>query len=140
MKRMLPIALAVVLVAVVPASAAKNPYTPTQICGSGFGVVDSQVVSTPKKKLGTTYLLYNRATGRNCVVTLKSYGVGKPSFVAASLQRQGGAQKMDSKQTYKYYAGPVKVKARGVCVRWGGGITVGTYSAGFDTKYEHCGA
>ena len=72
-------------------------------------------------------------------MTLKSYGVGKASHVGVVLQRQGGKQKMDSGQSYKYYAGPVKVKARGVCVRWGGGITVGTYSAGFDTDYEHCG-
>ncbi len=46
---------------------------------------------------------------------------------------------MDSSQSYEYHAGPIKVKARGVCVRWGRGITVGTYSAGFDTAYEHCG-
>lgn len=139
MRKILPVTFAAALIAAAPASAATNPYTPTQVCGSGFGIIDSQVVSTPKRKLGTTYLLYNGATGRNCVVTLKSYGVGKPSHVAALLQRKGGAQKMDSGETYKYYAGPVKVKARGVCVRWGGGITVGTFSSGFDTAYEHCG-
>ncbi len=45
---------------------------------------------------------------------------------------------MDS-GNFKYYAGPVKVKAPGKCVRWGGGISVGTFSAGFDTAFEHCG-
>jgi hypothetical protein len=138
MKRILPIVSAAALIAAAPAQAAKNPYTATQVCGAGFGVIDHQVVSTPKKKLGTTYLLYSAGSGENCAVTLKSYGVGTPSYTGVILQRQGRKQKSDS-GNFKYYAGPVKVKAPGVCVRWGGGITVGTFSAGFDTAFEHCG-
>ena len=56
------------------------------------------------------------------------------------LQKHGGAQQSDSRESDSAYADPVKVKARGACVRWGGGITVGTDSAGFDTTCEHRGA
>ncbi len=126
--------------AAVPAAhAARNPYTPGQICGSGFRVIDSHGIATPTRRLGRTFLLYNARTGRNCVTTIKTAAVGRAAgSVSASIQKQGGAQRMDS-GNFRYYAGPKKVKARGTCVRWGGGITVGSQSAGFDTAYEHCG-
>jgi hypothetical protein len=137
MKRIALVAAAAALLPTT-ADAATNPYTPREVCGSAFRIIDSQVIATPTRRLGRTYLLYNPGTGFNCVVTLKSYGVGSPSPVSAMLQRQGGPQRMDS-GSFKYYAGPRKVKAPGTCVRWGGGITVGRHSAGFDTDYEHCG-
>ncbi len=121
-----------------PAAAAPNPYTPREVCGAAFRVIDSQVIRTPTQRLGRTYLLYNPATGFNCVVTLKTFGVGTPTPVSASLQRRGGPRRMDS-GSFRYYDGPRKVRAPGTCVRWGGGIAVGRHSAGFETAYEHCG-
>ncbi len=139
MKRLL-VALTTVaaLMPVAGAEAARNPYGPIQVCGNpNFRVIDRQAVATPSKRLGTTYLLYNPNTGFNCVVTIKSYGVGKPTPVSAAIRRQGGPQRTDS-GNFRYYAGPRKVRAPGRCVQWGGGITVGRHSAGFLTAFEHC--
>jgi hypothetical protein len=136
--KLLSLSLALSALLLPPAAGAKpNPYTPQQVCGSAFSVVDSQAIATPTKRLATTYLLFNPNTGRNCAVTMKEAAVGRRTSVGVILQRQGGEQKGDSGD-FKFYAGPVKVKARHTCVRWGGGARVGTQSAGFDTDYEHC--
>ena len=36
--------------------------------------------------------------------------------------------------SFEYYAGPVRAKAAGVCVKWGG--TAGGIS--YDSAFEHC--
>jgi hypothetical protein len=136
MKRL---ALILTLVAAPSAHAAKNPYTPQQVCGPNFSVIDSQLIRTPTVRLARTYLLYNAKTGRNCVATMKRYRVGKPSgSVGAIIQRQGSPRMVNDEGPFKYYAGPVKVRAPGQCIRWGGGMRDGTLSAGFMTDYEHC--
>ena len=109
---------------------ASNPYTPTEVCGSGFAVVDQAAVGTA----GRAYLLYNSGNGNNCVVTLKSTNLGTPSAVSAFLEPQGSSRTTDS-GSYSYYAGPVKRSAPGTCVKWGG--TVG--SASYTSPFEHCG-
>ncbi|YCK42321.1 serine/threonine protein kinase [Actinomadura sp. ATCC 39365] len=92
-----------------------NPYTPTQVCGSGFVVQRSTSFTG-----GTTYQLYNSGTGQNCVVTLKSGpDVGKSTPVSATLEVQGGPSNTD-RGNYEYYAGPVKLLAKGKCVRYSG--------------------
>jgi hypothetical protein len=107
-----------------------NPYTPTEVCGSGFSVVDEAALGT----VGRTYLLYNTGTGYNCVVTLKSTSLGTPSAVSAFLEPEGASRTTDS-GSYSYYAGPVKRSAPGTCVKWGG--SVGTTS--YTSPFEHCG-
>lgn len=106
-----------------------NPYTPVEVCGSGFGVVDQAALTG-----GTVYLLYNSGTGNNCVVTLKSTNLGTPSAVSAFLEPQGGTRTTDQ-GSFGYYAGPVKKSAAGVCVRWGGSVGSSSYASPF----EHCG-
>ncbi|MFI6484624.1 M23 family metallopeptidase [Nonomuraea sp. NPDC050663] len=106
-----------------------NPYTPQEVCGSGYSVVDSAGLSG-----GTTYLLYNSGNGYNCVVTLKSVSLGTPSPVSAFLEPQGESRVTDS-GSFGYYAGPVRLSAPGQCVRWGGSVGSSSYTSPF----EHCG-
>ncbi|MGW0521654.1 M23 family metallopeptidase [Crossiella sp. NPDC003009] len=108
-----------------------NPYTPEQVCGSGYGVVDEQALGT----VGRTYLLYNNSNGNNCVVTLKSVSVGTASAVSAFLEVQGEARTTDS-GNFTHYAGPVRKAAPGKCVKWGGSVGSTAYTSGF----EHCGS
>lgn len=108
-----------------------NPYSPERICGSGFTVIDTHSFGI---QMGEIFLLFNAASGDNCVATVKYSQVGTASFVSAILQRQGGSQVKDSGY-FSYYAGPVKVHAPGVCVRWGGSIGERSWLS----PYEHCG-
>jgi hypothetical protein len=107
-----------------------NPYTPEEVCGSGFSRIDSAALGTQ----GTTYLLYNSGTGANCVATIKAVSIGSPSSVSAFLEVQGGTRTTDS-GSFSYYAGPVKKSAANQCVKWGGSVGSSTYTSAF----EHCG-
>jgi serine/threonine-protein kinase len=112
-----------------------NPYTPGQVCGSGYKVIDSASLTGPGGTLqGKVYLLYNAGNGNNCTVALKSTSVGTATAVSAYLEVQGGARTTDS-GSYSYYAGPVRAKAVGVCVKWGGSAG----GAGYNSPFEHCG-
>lgn len=106
-----------------------NPYTPEEVCGSGYAVIDSAALTG-----GRTYLLYNSGNGYNCVTTLKTTNVGTASSMSAFLEPQGEARATDS-GSYGYYAGPVSRSASGQCVRWGGSIGSSSYTSPF----EHCG-
>jgi Peptidase family M23 len=106
-----------------------NPYSPEEVCGSGFGVVDSAALTG-----GRVHLLYNSGTGYNCVVTLKSTNIGTATAVSAFLEPQGGTRTTDQ-GSYGYYAGPVKKHAPRVCVKWGGSVGSSSYTSPF----EHCG-
>jgi len=105
-----------------------NPYTPGEVCGSGYSVIDSQGVTG-----GTVYLLYNAGNGYNCVTTLKSTSLGTASPVSAHLQVQGGTLATDS-GNFAYYAGPVSRSAGAKCVQWGGSVGSSSYTS----PYEHC--
>ncbi|GAA4614071.1 M23 family metallopeptidase [Saccharopolyspora hordei] len=107
-----------------------NPYTPTEVCGSGYSVIDQKGLSGA----GTVYLLYNSSNKNNCVVTLKSTSLGKASPTAAFLEVQGGKRTTDSGD-FTYYAGPVRQEAGATCVKWGG--SVGSQS--YESPFEHCG-
>jgi len=113
---------------------ATNPYTPAQVCGSGYAVIDS---STLKKSDGTVvgkvYLLYNSGNGYNCTTILKSTSIGSKTTTSAYLEKQGGSRTTDS-GSYSYYAGPVRVKAAGVCVKWGGTAA----GVSYNSPFEHC--
>ncbi|MBB2742493.1 UNVERIFIED_ORG: hypothetical protein FHR35_002315 [Microbispora rosea subsp. rosea] len=108
---------------------ARNPYSPAQVCGSGFYVQHSSPLAA-----GTVYQLYNASTGENCVVTIKTADVGKATPVSATLEVQGGGMKTDS-GNYEYYAGPVKLQAKGKCVRYSGRVG----SAGASSDWGNCG-
>jgi hypothetical protein len=106
-----------------------NPYTPEEVCGSGYSVIDSAALGTA----GRVYLLYN-ANGNNCVVTIKATSVGTASATSAYLEVQGGTRTTDS-GSFAYYAGPVRRAAAGTCVRWGGSVG----SSAYNSPFEHCG-
>ncbi|WP_254715035.1 serine/threonine-protein kinase [Actinomadura sp. NAK00032] len=112
-----------------PAREPANKYTPQQACnsgghGSGYYVQRSLSVSG-----GRAYLLYN-SSGYNCAVTIKTVNVGKKSPVSVWIQKKGGSSIADS-GSFAWYAGPVYVKAPGVCVRFGGN--------GRSAPYGNCG-
>jgi hypothetical protein len=78
-------------------------------------------------------LLYNASNGYNCVVAIKTTKIGTASDVGAFLEVEGSARTTD-RDEYGYYAGPVKKKAPGKCVKWGGMVGSSSYTSGF----EHC--
>ena len=123
-----------------PAQAASNPYSPQGVCGGGYGVIDKHELRSGGVQLGTVYLLYNGASGRNCVVTIKERAVGKKTPMAAYLKRQGakGNGKLDYGR-FGYYAGPKRVAAKNTCVQWGGAVKVGSRVAAYRSTFEHCG-
>jgi surface antigen len=86
------------------------------VCGAGYKQVDRGSLGSA----GTTYLLYNAASGYNCVVTLKATLLGTRSTVGAYLQVAGQARATVDAGQFKYYAGPVRLPAANKCVRWGG--------------------
>jgi hypothetical protein len=108
-----------------------NPYTPQEACGTGYTVVDSQKLGSD----GTVYLLYNSASGNNCVTTIKAKSIGTASAASAYLEVAGKARKTDS-GSFAYFAGPVVASAAGKCVKWGGKAGSSTY----DSPSEHCGS
>ncbi|MGP4096143.1 hypothetical protein [Nonomuraea sp. KM90] len=83
---------------------------------------------------GETFQLYNSGTGENCVVTMKTTDVGKPTRVSATLEVQGGPGSTQS-GNYDFYAGPVKLPAKGKCVRFSGSVG----SSGTDANWSNCG-
>jgi hypothetical protein len=107
-----------------------NPYTPQQICGSGYTVIDSAALGSG----GKAYLLFNAAKGSNCVTAIKSTSLGKASAVSAYLEVKGKKRSTDS-GNYEYYAGPVVAAGSKTCVKWGGKAG----SAVYDSPFEHCG-
>lgn len=111
-----------------------NPYTPVQACGSGYQVIDSASLTVSGVRKGRVYLLYHAGTGYNCVVTMKDTAVGTKTAASAYLEVRGRARSTDS-GSFAYYAGPVKAKAAGVCVKWGGS----TGGASYGSSFEHCG-
>ncbi|PXY31385.1 M23 family metallopeptidase [Prauserella muralis] len=107
-----------------------NPYTPKEVCGSGYSVIDRHALG----RAGTVYLMYNSGNGNNCVVTLKSASLDTKTAASAFLEVKDGSRTTDSGQ-YTYYAGPVRKKAPGTCVQWGGSLGSQKYTSPF----EHCG-
>lgn len=100
------------------------------MCGSGYKVINSHSYGNG----GTTYLLYNAAAGKNCVVTLSAYEVPGKIAMSAVLQVQGGGSGGDSGE-YSFYAGPVRLSAAKKCVIWGGGYGSSNWRSG----WSHCG-
>jgi hypothetical protein len=95
-----------------PAAAAGNPYTAAGVCGSGYKVQRSHALPGAR-----VYQLYNGTY--NCVVTLKTTSIGKNTKITAGLQVTGGSWAYET-GSYKYYAGPIKQRGKGKCVRYFG--------------------
>ncbi|MBF6048441.1 spore-associated protein A [Streptomyces sp. NRRL B-1677] len=90
-----------------------------QECGSGY----AQVNQIPIPDRGTVFLAYNKATGKNCVVTKRNSSAGSRLWMGSWIQRN---QELKSKQEqygfFTSYSGPVHLDAKGKCVDWGGEI------------------
>ncbi|MFB9840595.1 hypothetical protein ACFFNX_51485, partial [Actinoallomurus acaciae] len=105
-----------------------NPYKPQRLCGSGYRVIDTHALGEAR-----TYLLYDAKAGTNCVVTMVSRSSGKV-FLTASLVVKGGDRESRS-GAFPFYAGPIRLPARGKCVMWGGA----SKSAKWTSGWSHCG-
>lgn len=86
-------------------------------CGTGYGVVNSAEIGVE----GTVYLTYSRATGDNCVVTIRNTP-GKRVPMVAQLTVTSTSETAADNGNYTTYAGPVYLHAAGRCVNWYGAI------------------
>jgi hypothetical protein len=105
-----------------------NPYTPQRLCGGGYRVVDRHGLGEAR-----VYLLYNSKAGANCVVTMVPKSSGKVPL-STSLVVKGGDRGSRS-GAYPFYAGPIRLPARGRCVMWGGSSRTARWTSG----WSHCG-
>ena len=110
------------------AQAATNPYTPQEACNHQFGgswstTTDGHRSLTTRSgaKWGDVYLMYNGATGYNCVATIKSAYVGTPSDTEAGLSIQGETNEWEHVDfdSYGYYAA-TQGHGAGHCVQYEG--------------------
>lgn len=104
-----------------------NPYTATQVCGSGYSVVDSHALTG-----ATIFLLFDSSSGDNCVTTLATTPTQAESM-NATLAVQGGSSAQNP-GTFTYYAGPVVEHAPNSCVEWGGSYA----GASWTSAWSHC--
>ncbi|MGW7092617.1 spore-associated protein A [Streptomyces sp. NPDC054874] len=124
-------ATACAAIALAPAAAAAEPTTQRAAaapkaaaakyngaCGGGYSVVNSAQIGTK----GTVFLTYSSATGKNCVVTVRSTP-GKAVHMTASLGFASPTTTVSDTGYYTTYAGPVYLDARGLCVTWRGEIS-----------------
>jgi hypothetical protein len=65
---------------------------------------------------------------------MKTTNLGRPTNVSATLEVQGVGSRTDS-GLYEFYAGPVKLPAKGKCVRFSGGA--GSFST--SSNWGNCG-
>lgn len=126
----LSVAVAVTMFAS-PARAATNPFTAAQACNNDFGgswasVTDGHrpIYASDGTKVGDVYLMYNGATGNNCVATLKRVAVGSETGVAARLRVEGESW-VEQSSNYKYYAAKRR-PAVDACVMYAGEVLYGT--------------
>ena len=142
------------------AGATKNPYTAAGVCGPGYRVIDRHRLYATNPATGRPVLLaavvltYNRASGRNCAVTMKRYRVGKavPTFgdflsVSLAARPLGPGTVAGDSGEFKYFAGPVYAPARQRCVQWSGSAELlmpanftprGYFNSAFKSPFEHC--
>ncbi|WP_327587825.1 hypothetical protein OHA25_13140 [Nonomuraea sp. NBC_00507] len=112
-----------------PAQAATE--TPQSVCGNGFRVVKDGVRTIKDRQgrqLGKVFLLYNRRTGYNCVVTFRTlFDVAYAKIrMDATLTVQTTTPPLTSSKTtsgvYSRHTKPAKLFARGLCVKYSGTI------------------
>jgi hypothetical protein len=105
-----------------------NPYTPQRLCGGGYRVVDRHGLGEAR-----VYLLYNSQAGANCVVTMVPKSTGKVALGTSLVVKGGGRASRSG--AYPFYAGPIRLPARGKCVMWGGSSKTARWTSG----WSHCG-
>ncbi|MGW5161600.1 hypothetical protein ACWEPN_39560 [Nonomuraea wenchangensis] len=118
---------AVLTTALAASPAAAAGYTPERVCGSGFHVLSEHtrsVTDHTNTLYGQVFLLYNGLTGEHCAVTMKRYDVGTPTKTSVTLRVRADLfvpqRDEPDEGAFRYYAGPVYVKAHGRCVAMNG--------------------
>ncbi|MGA5066920.1 serine/threonine protein kinase [Streptomyces exfoliatus] len=124
-------------VSATPAFAATLADKAVSICGSGYYVQRSHVLSSSETQGVTSFQLYNASTKKNCAVTLKhptsSSFYGGETTLGAGIRAANGSWIKDE-DLYAYYAGPVYLYAPGQCVQfWGKTFQGGASSGWFET-------
>ena len=117
-----------------------NRYNPVEICGQDYSIQEREAVTTESgTELGQVYMLWSNDAEQNCAVTIKTTAAGVETQTAVTLAAESGDNVSD-KGAFAHYAGPVKLDAKGTCVKVDGSIaaedgTVGTGSI----PLSHCG-
>ncbi|MFJ3876922.1 hypothetical protein ACIPW5_05640 [Streptomyces sp. NPDC090077] len=125
------VAAAAVLALTGPLIGAAGPAGP-----AAAAVCDGTKVDTLDFATGYTYLYYNSATGQNCAYTVPKSGSGTPQLIAVGLFRASDNHGVwQSRPDFKYYAGPVRLDARGTCVLFNGQVASVSATSG----WGHCG-
>ena len=111
--------------------AANAASSPIEACGGGsYHEIDHHDFGTT----ATIHLLYNGST--DCVVTWNNHPTGAKMWLAAAVQRQDTGDGPYDADYYAYYAGPVKITAPGICIRWSGAAGEDTV---WNSNWSHCG-
>jgi hypothetical protein len=100
-------------------------------------LIDSRNLYFEKVKIGQLQLYYNSNDGKNCALMMHSgsfWGKSFPTKVELYRCTDKTCKVVDAWDTdpkpinkiayYKYFAGPVRVQAKGKCIRVRGGIRV----------------
>jgi hypothetical protein len=111
-------------IAAIPSSAyaASAAYSPERVCGAGFHrVADGHRAMRTHRGavLGHVYLMYSKASGKNCVAAIKTAYVGRRTTTGASIEVRGGGRSEDA-QKYRYYAETGHIAGAWKCVRYSG--------------------
>jgi hypothetical protein len=111
-----------------PASAATNPYTAKDACGSSYHELDHHSISG-----AVIYLMYNGTN--NCVATIKTANIGRKTETEAILEVQSNPPGFyTDDDNYAYYAA-ISRPAAGHCIKWGG-MTTDIWES---PVWDHCG-
>lgn len=101
-----------------PAAAAANPYTYSQLCGSGYNLVSGGAIDLKTSSgalYGQLYITWNGSARMNCVVVIKRAYVGTRSETSVSISSPNSEGGWDL-GNYTHYAGPVYEDAAGKCI------------------------
>ncbi|SNY65021.1 protein kinase domain-containing protein [Paractinoplanes atraurantiacus] len=111
-----------------------NPYTPTQLCGSDYKILETATLKGDAGTVGRVYLLVSGDKQQNCVVTLRSSDLNEKADASAFLEVQDKDRDTQDGEV-DFYAGPVKAAAAKTCIKWGGSIDDFSY----ESDFGHCG-
>ncbi|XVV08764.1 protein kinase domain-containing protein [Actinoplanes sp. CA-131856] len=117
-----------------PAQDVTNPYTPKQLCGSDYSIVETATLKGNAGTVGRVYLMVSGDKQQNCVVTLRSSDLNEKADASAFLEVQDKDRDTQDGEV-DFYAGPVKASADKACIKWGGSIDDFDY----ESDFGHCG-
>ncbi|XVU21559.1 protein kinase domain-containing protein [Actinoplanes sp. CA-054009] len=117
-----------------PAENVTNPYTPKQLCGSNYSILETATLKGGAGTVGRVYLMISDDKQQTCVVTLRSSDLNEKADASAFLEVEGQDRQTQDGEV-DYYAGPVKAAPAKACIKFGGSIDDFDYASDFG----HCG-